>query len=266
MWRVRAAWLAIVAAALAFRIPALRERPMHADEAVLADKFGGLLETGSYAYDPQQYHGPALAWLTLVPARLMGAHRYADLTETTLRIVPALCGVALVLLPVLLSDGLGRWERWPRARLRQYLRPWSTTAAITSRRCFSPCLRLPPSSAATVTRAMARARARWLPAFASGLRRHHETRAAPDSDPGSLFMVRDHRRIRDRLQPRAQPAPPPPWRKLLATDAGDLQRVRDLERDDRCSWSSVPSPPKPASLRSGEMAPADPSACSSQAL
>jgi uncharacterized protein (TIGR03663 family) len=109
MWHVRAAWLAIVAAALAFRIPALRERPMHADEAVLADKFGGLLETGTYPYDPQQYHGPALAWLTVIPARLMGARRYSGLTETTLRIVPALCGVALVLLPLLLSGGLGRW-------------------------------------------------------------------------------------------------------------------------------------------------------------
>jgi len=109
MNRALAPCLAIFAAALAFRIPELADRPMHADEAVLADKFGGLLETGSFAYDPQDYHGPALAWLTLLPARLAGAHRYADLTETTLRIVPALCGVLLVLMPLLLWDGLGRW-------------------------------------------------------------------------------------------------------------------------------------------------------------
>ena len=109
MNRAFAPCLAIFAAALAFRIPDLADRPMHADEAVLADKFGGLLETGSFPYDPQDYHGPALAWLTLAPARLAGAHRYADLTETTLRIVPALCGVLLVLMPLLLWDGLGRW-------------------------------------------------------------------------------------------------------------------------------------------------------------
>ena len=109
MNRALAPCLAIFAAALAFRIPELADRPMHADEAVLADKFGGLLENGSFAYDPQDYHGPALAWLTLLPARLAGAHRYADLTETTLRIVPALCGVLLVLMPLLLWDGLGRW-------------------------------------------------------------------------------------------------------------------------------------------------------------
>ena len=109
MNRAFAPCLAIFAAALVFRIPDLADRPMHADEAVLADKFGGLLENGSFAYDPQDYHGPALAWLTLAPAWIAGAHRYADLTETTLRIVPALCGVLLVLMPLLLWDGLGRW-------------------------------------------------------------------------------------------------------------------------------------------------------------
>jgi uncharacterized protein (TIGR03663 family) len=100
--------LTILAVALAFRIPSLADRPMHADEAVLADKFGGLLETGSYRYNPRDYHGPALAWLTLIPARAMKAHRYVELTETTLRIVPALCGVLLAMMPLLMADGLGR--------------------------------------------------------------------------------------------------------------------------------------------------------------
>jgi len=108
MWHARATWLAIAAAALAFRLPYLRERPMHADEAVLADKFGSLLETGSYPYDPHEFHGPALAWLTLIPARIMGQRRYGDLTETTLRMAPALCGALLVMLPLLVSGGLGR--------------------------------------------------------------------------------------------------------------------------------------------------------------
>ena len=88
MNRAFAPCLAIFAAAMAFRIPDLANRPMHADEAVLADKFGGLLETGSFRYDPQDYHGPALAWLTLPPA---------------------LCGVLLVMMPLLLWEGLGRW-------------------------------------------------------------------------------------------------------------------------------------------------------------
>jgi uncharacterized protein (TIGR03663 family) len=107
---VALALMAILTAALAFRMAKLAERPMHADEAILADKFGTFLESSSYRYDPQDYHGPALVWLTFLPARVMGAHRYADLTETSLRLVPALCGVLLVLMPLLLSDGLGRWS------------------------------------------------------------------------------------------------------------------------------------------------------------
>src|SRR3954452_17920595 len=109
MNRLIGLWVAIVAAALAFRLPNLADRPMHADEAVLADKFGVLLETGSYRYDPRDYHGPALAWLTLASAAISGDHRYTDLTETALRIVPAVCGVLLVLMPLLLADALGRW-------------------------------------------------------------------------------------------------------------------------------------------------------------
>ena len=91
--------LLIFAVALAFRAPRLADRPMHADEAVLADKFGTLLETGSYQYDPREFHGPLLGLLTLVPARVSGAHRYQDLTEATLRAVPVLCGPAIGYVP-----------------------------------------------------------------------------------------------------------------------------------------------------------------------
>lgn len=110
MKRALAPALLIFAVALAFRAPGLADRPMHADEAVLADKFGTLLEKGSYQYDPRDYHGPLLAWLTIIPAWVNGAHRYPDLTETTLRVVPVLCGLILVLAPLLLVDTLGYWE------------------------------------------------------------------------------------------------------------------------------------------------------------
>jgi len=69
---------------------------MHADEAVHADKFGTLLESGRYAYDPSEYHGPTLYYLTLVRAWLQGARRYVEIDEVTLRSVPAVLGVALV--------------------------------------------------------------------------------------------------------------------------------------------------------------------------
>ncbi len=82
---------------------------MHADEAILADKFGTFLETGAYPYDPHEYHGPVLAYLTWIPAHLNGQTRYAKLTETTIRLAPALAGAALALTPFALTTAIG-WE------------------------------------------------------------------------------------------------------------------------------------------------------------
>ena len=70
-----ALFLALAVLAGALRFPALAARPMHADEAIHADKLGTLLEGGGYAYDPADYHGPTLYYLTLVPAWLQGARR-----------------------------------------------------------------------------------------------------------------------------------------------------------------------------------------------
>ncbi len=88
--------LAVVLLAAALRLPGLASRPMHADEAVHADKLGTLLEGGGYAYDPSEYHGPTLYYLTLPSAWLEGARRYVEIDEVTLRAVPAVLGVALV--------------------------------------------------------------------------------------------------------------------------------------------------------------------------
>jgi uncharacterized protein (TIGR03663 family) len=103
-------WFAILIVALgafAIRAPRLCMRPMHTDEAVHADKFGLLLEKGIYQYDPYEYHGPTLNYLTLIPAWLSSERTYADVTEGTLRCVPMIAGVALVLLTGFLARGLG---------------------------------------------------------------------------------------------------------------------------------------------------------------
>jgi uncharacterized protein (TIGR03663 family) len=81
---------------------------MHGDEAIHAEKFGQLLEEGLYRYDPHEYHGPTLNYLTLIPAWLSSAKNLTQVTEVTLRIVPIFFGVLLVLLPLLLIDGMGR--------------------------------------------------------------------------------------------------------------------------------------------------------------
>ena len=71
---------------------------MHTDESINAYIIGQLLAGEKFHYDPQDRHGPALAAETLPVVRLLGAEKFADLTETQLRLVPALTGAALVLL------------------------------------------------------------------------------------------------------------------------------------------------------------------------
>ncbi len=95
-------------AAVALRLPQLQHRPMHGDEAVHAFRFGELLEKNFYRYNPDEYHGPTLNYVTLIPAWLSGVHKLKDINEFTLRIVPVFFGLLLVLMPLLLIDGLGR--------------------------------------------------------------------------------------------------------------------------------------------------------------
>ena len=80
---------------------------MHADEAILADKFGTLLATKAYPYDPREYHGPILAYVTWPAAQLAGQATYNTLTEITLRIVPALAGILLALSTLLFAGSIG---------------------------------------------------------------------------------------------------------------------------------------------------------------
>jgi len=104
----RGLFLCALLGALLFRFVHLDVRPMHADEANQAVKFGGLLESGEYRFDPEEHHGPTLYYLTLPAARAVGARTLAGLDETTLRAVPALFGAALLLLFLLFGGGLSR--------------------------------------------------------------------------------------------------------------------------------------------------------------
>jgi uncharacterized protein (TIGR03663 family) len=97
-----------LAAGLALRLARLDVRPMHNDEANQAIKFGALLESGEYAYDTYDHHGPTLYYLTLPVAWLRGQATLAATDEWTLRSLPAAFGVATILLLPLLPAGLGR--------------------------------------------------------------------------------------------------------------------------------------------------------------
>ena len=102
--------LALLAlAAFWLRTHDLARRPMHADEANQAVKLGELLETGRYAFDPRDHHGPTLYYAALPVAWLRGQRTLAALDETTVRLVPAIAGTLGVLLLAALAAPFGRW-------------------------------------------------------------------------------------------------------------------------------------------------------------
>lgn len=105
-----AAWIVgTIVLALVLRLPVLDLRPMHTDEAVHAYKLELLRAEGQYTYDPHEYHGPTLYYLTL-PVLWLGGVQSAEQTQAwMLRVVPALAGVALIPLLWLIRDALGRW-------------------------------------------------------------------------------------------------------------------------------------------------------------
>jgi len=82
---------------------------MHTDEAVNAVKFGQLLESGKYSYDKNEYHGPAIYYLSLIPAWLTKTKEYPDLNENHLRVVPAIAGIFLMFLLISLKRTTG-WK------------------------------------------------------------------------------------------------------------------------------------------------------------
>jgi uncharacterized protein (TIGR03663 family) len=108
--------LLIALVALWLRLRELDRRPMHADEANQAVKAGELLETGNYQFDPRDHHGPTLYYAALPVAWVRGEHALAELTEVTIRRVPALAGALAVLLLGLIA-------------LESFATPWPAYAA-----------------------------------------------------------------------------------------------------------------------------------------
>jgi len=88
-------FLTVLFFALFLRTYQLDIRPLHVDEAVHAIKFGQLLEEGVYRYDPVEYHGPTLNYLTLIPAYLTGKTQIGEVSEYTLRLIPSLISILL---------------------------------------------------------------------------------------------------------------------------------------------------------------------------
>lgn len=99
-------FILVVLGALLFRLIQLDLRPMHHDEANQAVKFGILLEKGEYRYDRTEHHGPSLYYLSLPFAWVASGTSFSSLNEGTLRLLPAILGVGIILLFLLLKDGI----------------------------------------------------------------------------------------------------------------------------------------------------------------
>jgi uncharacterized protein (TIGR03663 family) len=104
------AFLAIVAVGLAclYRLPDLGLKPMHTDEAILGMKFIDMCKQGRFDYDPHDFHGPVLHYVTWIYGTVMGWKDSMAITEADLRQVVAMVGILLVLSTLLATDALGR--------------------------------------------------------------------------------------------------------------------------------------------------------------
>lgn len=100
-------FLAAILLAVFLRFYDLTDKPLHTDEAVNALKFKSLLEDGNYKYDPSEYHGPSLYYLTLIPSLLRSEKTLADTDELTLRSVTAAGGILLILFIFLMRKEAG---------------------------------------------------------------------------------------------------------------------------------------------------------------
>ncbi|WCJ58980.1 TIGR03663 family protein [Fontisphaera persica] len=105
-WLTRALLLLLAAGAMGLRLPQLDRRPLHNDEGVNAWILRGLVEKGEYRYNPEEFHGPTLHYISL--PFVLAASPEARMSDANLRVAPVVFGALLILLLAWLADGLGR--------------------------------------------------------------------------------------------------------------------------------------------------------------
>jgi uncharacterized protein (TIGR03663 family) len=110
-WRIAGMSIFVVAALL--RLYDLNLVPLHHDEGVNGNFLVRLVREGIYHYDPANYHGPTLYYFAAVFPWLLRlffgptAQDGYGLTTTAIRVVPALFGLATVVLIFTLRRNLG---------------------------------------------------------------------------------------------------------------------------------------------------------------
>src|SRR5215204_5464037 len=100
IWLVSCVLITISATALRFAILALK--PLHHDEGVNGWFLTNLFRDGEYKYDPANYHGPTLYYISLAFAKVFGLETFS------IRASVAVWGVLLVILTFFLRRRIGK--------------------------------------------------------------------------------------------------------------------------------------------------------------
>jgi len=110
-WQICAAAIIVVGALLRFVYLSLV--PLHHDEGVNGNFLVSLVRSGTYTYDPNNYHGPTVYYFAaIIPwvARFLGGVTARDkygLTTFNIRLVTVSFGIATILLALMLRKRLG---------------------------------------------------------------------------------------------------------------------------------------------------------------
>ena len=110
-WRIGAIAILLIAAGL--RLYDLNLVPLHHDEGVNGNFLLRLVREGAYTYDPANYHGPTLYYFSaLIPwiTKLLFGASARDtygLTTFTIRLIPVLFGIGMIVLVFLLRRKFG---------------------------------------------------------------------------------------------------------------------------------------------------------------
>jgi uncharacterized protein (TIGR03663 family) len=105
--------VAILLGGAFLRLYDLKLVPLHHDEGVNGNFLVRLVHDGFYHYDPANYHGPTLYYFSAIIPWILrflfgsSAQNAYGLNTTTIRLVPALFGVATIWLVLLLRRRLG---------------------------------------------------------------------------------------------------------------------------------------------------------------
>ena len=100
MWLASCVLITIIATALRFLMLPLK--PLHHDEGVNGWFLTNLFRDGEYKYDPANYHGPTLYYISLAFTKIFGLNTYS------IRASVAIWGVLIVVLTFFLRRYLGK--------------------------------------------------------------------------------------------------------------------------------------------------------------